>query len=187
MLDPFAFRDLGQDLLLFVLKLSRDDDRNRLTDDLICAVAEQADGAFIPRNDAAVERLANDGVVRRLHDRSQQGPTLFGALLGLVQHSFSALLVGDIAHEATRIDECAVIPLHIRRNQDIASRAVLTADARGLLGQRSTLTQTLEDRRRLFGISVKLGDVMADVFRGRVAQKIELELVRPYDATVGPN
>src|SRR5205085_11552589 len=85
MLNPLAFADFGEDLPLFVLELGRDDDRNRLADDLFRPIAKQSNGAVVPGIDAAVERLADDSVVRRFDDRSQQGATLLGSLFDLVK------------------------------------------------------------------------------------------------------
>ena len=71
MLDPLAAAELGQDLVLLVLQLGRDDLRDRLADHLVGLVAEDPLGAGVPRGDDALQRLADDRVVRRDDDRRQ--------------------------------------------------------------------------------------------------------------------
>jgi hypothetical protein len=47
--------------------------QNRLADDFMCRVAEDALGPHIPRRDDAVEVFADDGVVGRFNDRGEPG------------------------------------------------------------------------------------------------------------------
>ena len=71
MLDSFARADPVDDGAFLVLKLGWNDRRDVLADDFIGGVAEYALRAGIPRLDDPLERLADDRVVRRLHDRGK--------------------------------------------------------------------------------------------------------------------
>ena len=69
-----ALRQVGQDLHLFGFQLGRDQHLHRLADGLLSAVAKQGLGGPVPVGDAAVQGLADDGVVGRLDDGGQPGP-----------------------------------------------------------------------------------------------------------------
>ena len=71
MLDTLALPQLTEYEVLFAVKLDRNDFPDRLTDHLFSAVTEDALRALVPARDDALERLADDAVVRALHDRRE--------------------------------------------------------------------------------------------------------------------
>src|SRR5690349_23778242 len=99
MLDALALDDPRDDIVLFVLQLRGNDDSDRLADDFVSGVSEQALGTAVPRLDAAVERFADDRVVGRFDDRRKKRLASFGTLLGLPQQFGRALLVGHVPRE----------------------------------------------------------------------------------------
>ena len=62
----------GKNHLLFALAVIRNDQQNGPADRLGRGVAEQTLGTAVPRRNDAVERLADDGVVRGRDDRREQ-------------------------------------------------------------------------------------------------------------------
>jgi hypothetical protein len=72
------------DLVLLGQPLLGDDDRDRLAEHLALGVAEQTLGCAVPGRDPAIERLADDGVVRAGDDGGQAGGVGFG--FGEVAH-----------------------------------------------------------------------------------------------------
>ncbi len=83
---------LGDDLVFLVDAFARNDERNVAAHRLLGGIAEETLGRAVPASDGAVERLADDGVIRRLDDRREQAGgqqlvrlvTLHAALLGHV-------------------------------------------------------------------------------------------------------
>jgi hypothetical protein len=63
-IDALAQRQVRQDASLVLVQLWRNDQRDRPADRLFRLVAEDAHGASIPRRDDAIERLADDCIVR---------------------------------------------------------------------------------------------------------------------------
>ena len=70
--DPLPGLQGGDDLVLFGDAVRRNDQGDVTPDGLLGRVAEQPLGGGVPALDDAVQRLADDGVVRRLDDRRQQ-------------------------------------------------------------------------------------------------------------------
>src|SRR5271155_1885710 len=66
--DALAAPDSLQDRLLLVLAIGWDQNRNRLADDFLRKVAENALRAAVPTRDGAIEVLADDGVVAVFDD-----------------------------------------------------------------------------------------------------------------------
>ena len=71
-IDPLAAPDFLQDLLLFRVQLRRNDDRDRLADDLVSLVAKDARGTCIPGADLSVEGFADDRILRGVDDRGEE-------------------------------------------------------------------------------------------------------------------
>ena len=63
-IDALATPQLGEDLLLFGVEPWRDDDGDWLADDLVRFVTEDPHSTAVPGEDASLERLADDRVVR---------------------------------------------------------------------------------------------------------------------------
>src|SRR5260221_692942 len=71
--------DPGDDVILFVAPLLRDDQGDVLANRLAARITEETLGGGVPRSDDPGERLANDRVVRRIHDRREtEGGLLVG-------------------------------------------------------------------------------------------------------------
>src|SRR5262245_57293920 len=81
MVDPLAAADPLQDGGFLAVSIRRDDSQDRLPDHLLGRVAEDPLRRLVPAGDDPIGVLADDGVVRRLHDRRQQRRLRRGALL----------------------------------------------------------------------------------------------------------
>ena len=91
MVDAITAADAGENSGFLVEPIRRDQDVDRLSNDLLSFVSEQALGAAIPAPDYAVEILADDGIVGGLHN----GGELPGRLL-------RTPAFGDVAHQAQK-------------------------------------------------------------------------------------
>src|SRR5262249_52990223 len=69
--DSFAPDERREDRSLFRQSLLRQQHRDRSSDGLFRGIAEDALSASIPARDDPREVLADDGIVRRLHDRRE--------------------------------------------------------------------------------------------------------------------
>src|SRR5262249_8807305 len=78
-IDALGPPEAGEDLALLVQAIRRDDEIDPLPDRFGGRIAEDALRARVPARDDAVERLADDGVVRGLDDRREQRTHLLGA------------------------------------------------------------------------------------------------------------
>ena len=76
MLDAFSARDAGEDVGQLEGAVMGDDGADRLADDLLGRVSIEPFGRPVPAEDDAIEILAEDGVVARVDDRSQQRPKI---------------------------------------------------------------------------------------------------------------
>ena len=63
MIDRLAAADTIENAYFLVPALGRNDDRNRLADNLVGGIAEEALCRFVPRRDDTVEVFADDGVI----------------------------------------------------------------------------------------------------------------------------
>ena len=70
-IDPLPGLEGGDDLVLLREAIRRNDQRDVAPDSLRRRVAEHPLGGVIPALDGPIQRLADDGVVGRLHDRRQ--------------------------------------------------------------------------------------------------------------------
>ena len=73
MLDALASPDFLQNHPFFVVQFRRNDRHDRLANDVFRQIAKNSRGGAVPRKNAALQRLANDGVLGRLNNGSQQG------------------------------------------------------------------------------------------------------------------
>ena len=76
MVHPFAAADSLEDPPHVLNAFRRHQQRDVLPDDLLGRVAEDSLGPTIPAGDDPFERLADDGIVRRLDDGREQPPKL---------------------------------------------------------------------------------------------------------------
>ena len=162
-----------QDVALLLETIGRDDEIDVPPDRLGGAVAEDARGAGVPARDHAVERLADDGVVGGLDDRREERTSLLGAPS-----------VRDVAREALGVDEPPLLPQHARVDQDRLQRAVLAPHLRRILEQPLAAAQAVQDVGEDGLIGVELADVVTDVLVARVAERLQLRVVRPQDDPV---
>ena len=72
MIDPFALADLLQIVVGLVLTFGQLDDGNVPAHGFHGGITEDSLGGLVPARDHAVQGLADDGVVRRLDDVSEQ-------------------------------------------------------------------------------------------------------------------
>src|SRR5258705_250260 len=79
MAQALTASDPGDDVILFVTPLLRDDQHDVLANRLAARITEETLGGGVPRSDDPGERLANDRVVRGIHDRREtEGGLLVG-------------------------------------------------------------------------------------------------------------
>ena len=71
MIDALAPSELGEDTIFFRMKLRRNEGRDVLSDDLIGLIPEDACCPRIPRCNHALQRLADNCVVRRDDNRRE--------------------------------------------------------------------------------------------------------------------
>src|ERR1700733_5569187 len=81
MIDAFTTPDTFQDAALLLQTVLRNQDRDRLADNLFGEVAEQALRAPVPGDDHTVEILADDRIVARFDDRTETALNTFGTLV----------------------------------------------------------------------------------------------------------
>src|SRR5258705_12390358 len=74
MLDAFAALHAGDDAVLFRESISGDNEGDVVPDGFPGGVAENALGRGVPTSDDAVEVFADDDVVGRVHERTNQAP-----------------------------------------------------------------------------------------------------------------
>src|SRR5690349_429734 len=67
-----------EDLALFLVPVFRNHDQDRFTDRFRGRVAVKTLRPSVPAGDAAVEILADDGVIRGIEDGAEQEPRFFG-------------------------------------------------------------------------------------------------------------
>ena len=66
--DLLAGANLRENHVFLILQLRGNQHANGLSDGLVCGVSEHSFRGSIPRHDRAVQVLADDGIVGRLHD-----------------------------------------------------------------------------------------------------------------------
>src|SRR5690242_17359570 len=102
------------------MQFLRDDAQDRLSDDLVRAIAEDAFSRRIPRADGAIERFADDGIIRALDEGGQIGMRALGVLIGRA-------LGGEIARRwqtKLRVAVCWTAP-HSRHSTATGARAAV--------------------------------------------------------------
>ena len=95
MIDPLSGLQAGDDVVFLGDAVGGNDERDVAAHRLLGGVAEEPLGGGVPALNDAVERLADDGVVRRFDDRRQQAGRQ--KLAGLVL--LHAPLRGDVAED----------------------------------------------------------------------------------------
>jgi hypothetical protein len=80
-IDALTPSQLLEYLALFGAELGGNNDGNRLPDCFLRCEPKKAGGSRVPRPDEAIQRLADDRIIGRLHDGSHQGPVDIGVLL----------------------------------------------------------------------------------------------------------
>ena len=173
-IDALALAQLREDLLLLLLALRRNDQRDRLPDGLVHRVAEQPLRGPIPGADDAFEGLAHDGILGGLHDSRQMRA---GAL--------RQPLMSDIAHEPAAMDQLARIPLSVGGDAHVADRAVAAAQYRRMIAQRLACKQLPQRLRRIPRVEVKRLDRPPDALRLGAAQQLQGGAVDPEHRAVG--
>ncbi len=98
----FPVDDIGQDVQFLLATLFRNQHRHGLPERLLLGVAEQLLRRVVPCRDGAVERLADDGVAGRLHDRREPAHVHLGTIDGaqvLQYHHEAANLSVIVSHQ----------------------------------------------------------------------------------------
>src|SRR5438046_1290558 len=76
--------------------------------------------------------------------------------LAFSQSRFGSKLFGDVAGDATRMDELAILPIDARADEDNANRAIAVAQANWVLAEGVALDQRLQNVRNDGGIGVEI-------------------------------
>src|SRR4030095_10843582 len=121
MMDPLAAAYALQDGALFIDAIRRHENLDRLADDLLRSVAEDALRAGVPGADDAVQIFADDRIVGRF----DYGGELGFSLLGL-------LALADVAHEC-QVEKLGALLERAGANLD-GERAAVFASMTGLEG-----------------------------------------------------
>src|SRR5687767_325899 len=92
MVDALAATHALENVILLRLSIRRDNAADVLSDHLLRCEAEEPLGARIPRQHGAVERLADNRVVRPLDDGGEAGAGLLGpaAFGDVADHQYTA-------------------------------------------------------------------------------------------------
>src|SRR5450631_152098 len=90
--EPLSSPDAVKNSRHLVLPISRQKERYWFSDGLVCTVSIQRFGGFVPGGDRAIERLADNGIVRRLYNGGQEPARFLG--FAAFRH---VLLDGDVA------------------------------------------------------------------------------------------
>src|SRR6201995_2586988 len=78
MIDAFAGAEFAKDICFFVLQFRRNELQNRLANDLLRTVAEDARGCVVPTDDCAGQVFADDRIVRRVDDCREMETSIEG-------------------------------------------------------------------------------------------------------------
>jgi hypothetical protein len=70
--DLFAAPNALENLRFFIYVVRRDEHGNRLTNGFLCCVAKHFLGGPVPTRNDSVQILADDRVIRRVHNRRQE-------------------------------------------------------------------------------------------------------------------
>src|SRR5262245_50266640 len=79
-MNAFTAPEAREDSRLFIALLLWNQNRDGLSDHFLCGVTEECFSPGIPGCDNSLERLADDGIVRVLDNRTQEGFDSFAML-----------------------------------------------------------------------------------------------------------
>src|SRR6201996_4095056 len=84
MFDSLPSPQFAEDLLFYMLQLWRKETEDRLTHYLLCPIAEDALGRFIPADDDSVQVLTDDGIVGGIDDCGEMETRIYRRFRGRV-------------------------------------------------------------------------------------------------------
>src|SRR6185437_4886985 len=143
----------------FIDAVRRGQNGNVPSDYLVRRITKDSLGGTVPTEDDSIQILGNDGVVGGFHDGAQT----------LLQIAY-AFLRGNVHRYAAGMDKLSVLPVDAGTGGNPAKGAIFAADAGFIPGQRLIVSETGENIVDHMQIGVKLRDVMADIFIGRIPQ-----------------
>ena len=129
------------------------------------------------RNDE-VRKVAKAGLVIERSDEDRGGLEKKSILL------FQTLAVRDVAREAARVNELAILEEDVGVDRDVPDRTVPGLQARFVIPDLLVRREPLEDVTNDRNIGMKFSDVASDVVLCRVSQKLELGLIRPENRSI---
>ena len=173
-LDPLPASQALQNHGFFMPSVRRDEHHDRPANRLGGLVAEQVLGTGVPGEDVAVERLADDRILRRFHDGGQ-------ARL----HFVGPFEVRDVPREAPCMNEPSLVPQHARVDQDVPDRAVLASHPGFDVAEDLAVGESVENALDVILVDVELRDVVPDVLVTREAEHVQFGLVHAKDRAVG--
>jgi hypothetical protein len=103
-IDPFASLLASPDFLqydrLFIDVGRWNQYRDRFADNLLRGITEYAPGGLVPGRDYTVERLADDRIIRGLHDCGKAALDLVRVRAGITQRLLRPFAIGDVLDRA---------------------------------------------------------------------------------------
>ena len=160
------------------IRSGRDDQRDVAADRLLGGVAEQPLGGGVPALNDAVERLADDGVVRRLDDRREQPGG--EQLVDLVP--LDAPLRGDVAEDQDAAGDAGRARPDRRGAVVDRTLGAVPADEHGVVRQADDDALAQRPRRRVLD---RLARLLVDDPEHRVERLAERLVLRPAGQRLG--
>src|SRR5689334_10827572 len=108
-------------------------------------------------------------------------------MLTLTQGLFSALLLGDVARETPRMNECVTVPQHVGVDEYVAQRTVLAAQPRCMVLYGFATIQSVKDVLDHRSVDVEFRNVLTYELLARIAEQLELVPIDPLHDSVRPN
>src|SRR3712207_5111227 len=106
------------------------------------------------------------------------------ALLALTQRRLCGPSFRDVEGEAARVHKAPVAKLNIGADENVLDRTVLGFQPGRILLKAFAAAQPRKNVGNSLLVGMELGDVVADVFLGSVAQQLELSAVGPQNGAV---
>src|ERR1700722_6006857 len=99
-IDALALPELFEYDRLFIDVSRWNQYRDRFAADLLRGIAEYALGGLVPARDYAVERLADDRIIRRRHNGGEVALDIASLRAGIMHRLLSPLAIGDVLDRA---------------------------------------------------------------------------------------
>ncbi len=112
MIDPLAVPELPKDSNFFFPPVLRDNQGDVLPRSFCSGVAEYPLCSFVPAGDNSIQILADDGIVGRIHNGSQQGGRLTGEFVRVFKRRFELFSLADVLDHGNKMLQLSVSVAH---------------------------------------------------------------------------